>query len=84
VQDTESVVTASTVVVQKEDAIFITDEELTDMDKNTCLLCQRAFWSKEILMKHQQTSELHKVCFLVCLFLIYFVLLKLDKCDEIT
>lgn len=47
-----------------------TDEEkqsiqklnLTDWNKLICLLCKRQFNSKEQLNKHQQASELHKVC----------------------
>ncbi|XP_033647533.1 RNA-binding protein 10-like isoform X3 [Asterias rubens] len=33
---------------------------LTDWSKLICLLCKRQFPSKEILVKHQQFSELHK------------------------
>jgi len=39
----------------------VTEEELTDWVKMTCLLCRRAFPSKDILIKHQQKSDLHKV-----------------------
>ena len=42
-------------------------EELIDWNKLACLLCRRAFPSKEVLIKHQQMSDLHKV--LHCLFL---------------
>jgi RNA-binding protein 5/10 len=38
----------------------MTEEELIDWDKLTCLLCRRAFASKDILLKHQQMSDLHK------------------------
>lgn len=36
-------------------------EELIDWNKLACLLCRRAFPSRDILVKHQQMSELHKV-----------------------
>jgi len=36
-------------------------EELIDWSKLACLLCRRAFPSKEVLVKHQQMSDLHKV-----------------------
>jgi len=36
------------------------DEQHTDWVKLACLLCKRQFSSKEILIKHQQMSELHK------------------------
>ena len=36
-------------------------EELIDWTKLACLLCRRAFPSKEVLLKHQQMSDLHKV-----------------------
>jgi RNA-binding protein 5/10 len=35
-------------------------EELIDWNKMACLLCRRAFPSKEVLLKHQQMSDLHK------------------------
>ena len=35
--------------------------EHTDWDQLACLLCQRRFTSKEVLVKHQQFSDLHKV-----------------------
>jgi RNA-binding protein 5/10 len=34
---------------------------LTDWDKLACLLCKRQFSSSELLSKHQQLSDLHKV-----------------------
>ncbi|XP_038069557.1 RNA-binding protein 5-like isoform X2 [Patiria miniata] len=37
-----------------------TVDALTDWSKLICLLCKRQFPSKEILVKHQQFSELHK------------------------
>ena len=42
-------------------------EELIDWNKLACLLCRRAFPSKDILLKHQQMSDLHKVKLLVFL-----------------
>lgn len=39
----------------------ISVEELIDWNKLACLLCRRAFPSKDVLIKHQQMSDLHKV-----------------------
>ncbi|NWW97389.1 RBM6 protein, partial [Caloenas nicobarica] len=36
------------------------DEKLTDWNKLACLLCRRQFPNKEVLIKHQQLSNLHK------------------------
>lgn len=36
-------------------------EKMTDWPKLTCLLCKRLFNSREVLLKHQQLSDLHKV-----------------------
>ena len=33
----------------------------TDWKQLACLLCQRKFGSREVLIKHQQFSDLHKV-----------------------
>ena len=35
----------------------------TDWDQLACLLCKRKFSSKEVLVKHQQFSDLHKVIY---------------------
>ncbi|KHJ44162.1 g-patch domain protein [Trichuris suis] len=43
-----------------ETAISSLEEQLVDWEKLTCLLCRRQFQSKDILLKHQQFSELHK------------------------
>ena len=40
------------------------EEKMTDWPKLTCLLCKRLFNSREVLIKHQQLSDLHKVCIL--------------------
>jgi len=37
------------------------EEKLVDWNKLTCLLCQRQFDTREILEKHLQMSNLHKV-----------------------
>ena len=37
------------------------EENYTDWTKLACLLCKRQFPSKEVLTKHNQFSELHKV-----------------------
>ena len=46
---------------------IIRDEEnrLTDWEKLACLLCKRQFSSAELLTKHQQLSDLHKVSLLI-------------------
>ncbi|KGL84705.1 RNA-binding protein 6 [Tinamus guttatus] len=36
------------------------DDKLTDWNKLACLLCRRQFPNKEVLLKHQQLSNLHK------------------------
>jgi len=36
-------------------------EKMTDWPKLTCLLCKRLFNSRDMLLKHQQLSDLHKV-----------------------
>ena len=58
------------------------DDKLTDWNKLACLLCRRQFPNKEVLTKHQQLSDLHKVfqdifysyhcCKLRCLNLLWF------------
>lgn len=35
------------------------EEQLTDLNKNICLLCKRVFKSKDLLKRHQSLSELH-------------------------
>lgn len=37
------------------------EDKLTDWNKLACLLCRRQFPNKEVLIKHQQLSDLHKV-----------------------
>ncbi|XP_023375288.1 RNA-binding protein 6 [Otolemur garnettii] len=36
------------------------EDRLTDWNKLACLLCRRQFPNKEVLIKHQQLSDLHK------------------------
>ncbi|OBS71312.1 hypothetical protein A6R68_00145, partial [Neotoma lepida] len=36
------------------------EDKLTDWNKLACLLCRRQFPNKEVLLKHQQLSDLHK------------------------
>ena len=43
-------------------------EKLIDWSNLTCLLCKRQFPNKEILTKHQQMSDLHKVSVLISSF----------------
>lgn len=38
------------------------DDKLTDWKKMACLLCRRQFPNKDALIRHQQLSDLHKVC----------------------
>jgi len=42
------------------DAVAV-EEKMTDWPKLTCLLCKRLFTSRDVLIKHQQFSDLHKV-----------------------
>ncbi|XP_036189415.1 RNA-binding protein 6 isoform X4 [Myotis myotis] len=37
------------------------EDKLTDWNKLACLLCRRQFPNKDVLIKHQQLSDLHKV-----------------------
>lgn len=39
----------------------IDESKLSDWSKLACLLCKRQFQTKEILIKHTQMSDLHKV-----------------------
>ena len=39
----------------------VDESKLTDWSKLACLLCKRQFQTREILIKHQQMSDLHKV-----------------------
>ena len=45
-----------------DDDEVLDESRLIDYSKLTCLLCKRQFGSKDILQKHQQMSDLHKVC----------------------
>lgn len=47
---------------QREELVKKENEEdkLTDWNKLACLLCRRQFPNKEVLIKHQQLSDLHK------------------------
>ena len=58
--DTASVEAAAAVKPEVWDAAAV-EEKMTDWPKLTCLLCKRLFNSREILLKHQQLSDLHKV-----------------------
>lgn len=44
-----------------DDSGILDESRLTDWNKLACLLCKRQFQTKEILIKHQQMSDLHKV-----------------------
>lgn len=51
-------------VVQQEERpqkVESDEDKLTDWNKLACLLCRRQFPNKEVLIKHQQLSNLHKV-----------------------
>lgn len=41
-------------------ATAFNEKDHVDFDKLTCLLCKRAFQSRDILMKHLKMSDLHK------------------------
>lgn len=66
------------------------DDKLTDWNKLACLLCRRQFPNKEVLIKHQQLSNLHKVwvslrlwgcvCAGSCLWLSSVVICR-EKCN---
>lgn len=43
-----------------DDSGILDESRLTDWNKLACLLCKRQFQTKEILIKHQQMSDLHK------------------------
>ena len=47
---------------EEEDSGPVDESKLTDLSKLACLLCKRRFQTKEILVKHTQMSDLHKVC----------------------
>ena len=51
----------------------------TDWDQLACLLCQRKFPNKEILIKHQQFSELHKVG-MMCMYLCVCTCVHMHVC----
>lgn len=46
----------------EDDGAVIDESKLVDWSKLACLLCKRQFQSREILAKHTQFSDLHKVC----------------------
>lgn len=51
----------STVANDPFEIIKSEEEKLTDWKRLACLLCKRQFSTCELLTKHQQLSELHKV-----------------------
>lgn len=51
----------------------------TDWDQLACLLCKRKFPSKEVLIKHQQFSDLHKVCSSSSILLLDYALFLVAK-----
>ena len=55
---------AVTDVPDDDDDDVIDESKFVDIEKLACLLCKRQFPSKEVLMKHLQMSQLHKVFFL--------------------
>lgn len=54
-------VASSSTVNDPFEIIRAEEEKLTDWKKLACLLCKRQFSNCELLTKHQQLSELHKV-----------------------
>ena len=68
--ESHSAVTPESGVVETSAApAVVTDPLLEGMEiavGNVCLLCKRQFASEEILKKHQQLSDLHKVLVSKC------------------
>ena len=47
------------------------DPSHTNWSQLACLVCKRKFQSKEVLIKHQQFSDLHKVLCCVCIMYVH-------------
>lgn len=47
----------------------VDESKFIDLSKMACLLCKRQFPNKDALSRHQQLSDLHKVCNFFFLFL---------------
>lgn len=60
--DTNSSIKSSTTTTSTNN-LDASEEKLVDWTKLACLLCQRQFDTREILEKHLQMSNLHKVKF---------------------
>ena len=58
-------VSTSSVVEQQEESFDET--KLIDINKLACLLCKRKFDTVDLLNKHTQLSNLHKVSYSLCL-----------------
>jgi len=65
-EEPDTPITPITPAAAEWDAAAV-EEKMTDWPKLTCLLCKRLFNSREILVKHQQMSDLHKVHHNICL-----------------
>lgn len=48
--------------IKKPQSTRIDESKFIDLSKMACLLCKRQFPNKEALSRHQQLSDLHKVC----------------------
>ena len=67
---TKSSTAATTAIATSTNILDASEEKLVDWGKLTCLLCQRQFDTRDVLEKHLQMSNLHKV---KILNLIYFI-----------
>jgi hypothetical protein len=61
--DNTNTIKSSTTATTSTNILDASEEKLVDWGKLTCLLCQRQFDTREILEKHLQMSNLHKVKF---------------------
>jgi RNA-binding protein 5/10 len=58
---TNTIKSSTTSATTSTNILDASEEKLVDWSKLTCLLCQRQFDTREVLEKHLQMSNLHKV-----------------------